>query len=190
MMFCNDFISLISHGVCQSMVMNAPNDQRLSRRPTEGRPAGSKRRLGRQLPSPKNAPGYPARSPTSPPLACLPGTGWKTPQPSIAGCRRGLRRGLLRSPPACGLPAAWGIPQAPTSRRPAVPAACSTARSSTGPRLLLGPFSEERGALPDGQPPHRRALPATPTGQPATGFLSRPRPGNRALCPNAPRAPF
>ena len=62
----------------------------------------------------------------------------------------------------CSMPA--GTPVGPTHRRPL----------PHQPPPAVGPLSEGNGALPDGQSPHRRALPAAPTARTATGFLPAP----------------
>ena len=108
------------------------NDPRLSRRPTEGRPVSSKRRLGRQSlpseapqairPTPLPAPRWPACDPRDGrPLSLRPlnasgDSGWAYPPPANF------------PPPGASF-------KAPTSRLPAVPAACSTVHYPTSPRL-------------------------------------------------------
>jgi len=56
-----------------------------------------KAQVGPPTPFAGSAPGYPARSPTSPPLAHPPRTGRKTSQPASAELQRGLRLGLPAS---------------------------------------------------------------------------------------------
>jgi len=60
------------------------------------------------------------------------------------------------------------------SRRPARPRRLLHRPLPHQPPLAVGPLSEGNGALPDGQSPHRRALPAAPTARTATGFLPAP----------------
>ena len=143
-----------------------------------------KAQVGPPTPFARSAPGYPARFPTRPPLARLLSSGRKIPLPSVARCQRRLRLGL---PTACGLPTAGGIarsadrpdglPPAPTPATPPAPArrwASPRREWSTSGRPATPPAHPSRNA----HYPHSHRLP------------SRLGPRNRALCPNAPRAPF
>jgi len=161
------------------MIWTAPNDQRLSRRPTEGRPVGSKRRLGCQLPSPE-APQV--IRPTPPPAhrrpACYPqdGKSLSLRLPDASG-----DSGWAYPPPA-NFPPPGASFKAPTSRLPAVPAACSAARYPASPRPPLGlsPKGTERfrtAIHPIGAPFPQRPLPHQPPASfPPRAREPRPRP--------------
>ena len=150
------------------------NDQRLSRRPTEGRPVGSKRRLGRQ-PLPPEA--HPAIRPTPPPAPrwpARPAQGRKTSHPSSAEFQRGLRLGL---PTACGFPAAWGIAKsADRPDGPPVPAVCFTVRYPTSPHPPLGLSPKRTEHFWTASRPTGALFPQRPlTEQPPASFPPRAR---------------
>ncbi len=113
-----------------AFILWRPNEMRLSRRPTEGRPVGSKRRLGRPAALPANPPA-PARS--SPPA---------TTHPSSRPPREN-RRSLL--PPPFPPRAGWAFPHPhPERLRPEetalpLPAISPARRTGNLPATLSGP---------------------------------------------------
>ena len=161
------------------------NDPRLSRRPTEGRPVGSKRRLGRQPPSPE---ALQAIRPTPLPTPATLPTILRTGNPSAFGF-------LIRTGTPVGsthrLRTSHRRGHHPKRRRPdgpPVPRACPTARYPTSPRPPLGlsPKGTERfrtASHPTGAPFPQRPLPH----QPPASFPPRAR-EPRLLPKRAPRS--
>jgi len=170
----------------------ADNDRRLSRRPTEGRPVGSKRGLGRHSLFQKR-PRLPGPLPHQPPAGPPAPPGTKDP----SAFHRWMPAGTpVWSPPLPASPrppADFPPPGAsPKRRRPDGPPSPPPAPP---PAPLPAPAcrwtSLRRERRTSGRPAPQSARPSRNAHCPNRHRpLSHPGPGNRALCPNEPRAPF
>ena len=144
-----------------------------------------KAQVGPPTPFARSAPGYPAQFPTSPPLAIRPAQDGKPL--SLRPLNSSGDSGWVYPPPA-GFSPPGVSSDAPTSRRPAVPAACFTARYPTSPRQPLGlsPKGTEHfrtAGRPIGAPFPQRPLPH----QPPASFPPRVR-EPRPLPERSPRS--